>query len=174
MRSQTTKSCRSHLVSLFLAGLISMPAHAAVIPGRWEKVSALQMASPITVKLKNGDRIKGQLRGLSTSSLELLSPAGRVVIPKTDIHTITLPWKDGLGDGAWKGAAVGAGVGGGIGWFGWESDGISNTEIALRGLIVAALSAGIGAVVGIAADATTKPEDFVVYKAPFVPSTSGN
>ena len=176
MRSQTMKSCRSQLVSLFLAGLISMPAHAGVIPGRWEKVSALQMASPITVTLKNEDRIKGQLRGLSTSSLELLSPADRPVIPKTDIHTITLSWKDGLGDGAWigaaVGAAVGAGFGGGIGWFGWESDGISNTEIALRGLIVAALSAGIGAVIGVAADAATKPEDIVLYMAPGTPRRS--
>jgi len=157
-----------------LAGLISLPAHAEVIPGRWEKVSALEMASPIMVQLKNGDRINGQFRGLSSSDLELLSPAGRALIPKTDIHTITLPWKDGLGDGAWKGAAVGAGVGGGIGWFGWDTDGISNGEVALRALFVAALSAGIGAVIGVAADAATKPEDIVVYKAPGAPSASVN
>ena len=37
MRSQTTTSCRIQVVSLMLAGLISMTAHAEVIPGRWEK-----------------------------------------------------------------------------------------------------------------------------------------
>ena len=113
MSSPTMKSCRIQIVSLILAGLISMLAHAEVIPGRWEKVSALEMASPVTVTLKNGDRFKGQLRDLSASALELLSPAGRAVIPRTDIQTITLPSKDGLGDGAWKGAAVGAAVAGG-------------------------------------------------------------
>ena len=92
----TMKSCRIQLVSLILAGLISMPAHAEVIPGRWEKVSALEMASPIVVELNAGDQIKGQFRGLSASDLDLLSPSGWAVIPKSDIRTITSPSKDGL------------------------------------------------------------------------------
>ena len=44
MISPTMKSCRIQILALILAGLISMPAHAEVIPGRWEKVSALEMA----------------------------------------------------------------------------------------------------------------------------------
>lgn len=75
------KSFRIPTVSLILAGLISLPAQAEVIPGRWEKVAVLEMASPITVELKNGDRIVGQFRGLSSSDLELLSshPESRVL-----------------------------------------------------------------------------------------------
>ena len=114
MRFPTMKSCRIQIVSLILAGLISLPARAEVIPGRWEKVVALETASPITVELKNGDRIKGQFRGLSSSDLELLNAAGRALIPGADIQTITLPAKDGLGDGVLKGAAIGAGVAGGL------------------------------------------------------------
>ena len=104
------KSCRTQILSLILGGLIAQPVQAEVIPGRWEKVSAMEMASPIVVELKSGDRIKGQFRGLSASDLELLSPAGWAVIPKSDIRTITSPSKDGLGDGAKIGAGIGAGI----------------------------------------------------------------
>ena len=68
MRFQTTTSCRIQIVSLILAGLISLPVQAEVLPGRWEKVSALEMASPITVEMKNGDRISGQFRGPDPAS----------------------------------------------------------------------------------------------------------
>ena len=104
MISPKMKSCWIQTPSLILVVLIAQPALAGVVPGRWEKVSAMELASPIKGELKNGDRIKGQFRGLSSSDLELLNPAGRAVIPKTDIQTITLPLKDGLGDGACKGS----------------------------------------------------------------------
>ena len=167
----TLKSCRIQSVSLILAVLISMPAHAEVIPGRWEKVSALEMALPITVELKNGDRIKGQFRGLSPSDLELLSPAGWAAIPRTDIQTITLPSKDGLRDGAWKGAVPGLAFAGGLALIGiaiGEGE-ETNTEIAFQALALGALLAGIGAGIGVAADAATKPEDIVLYIAPGTP-----
>ena len=75
-KSQSMKSCRIQVVFLILAGLISMPAHAEVMAGRWEKVAVLEMASPITVELQKGDRINGQFRGLSPSAMAVLSPAG--------------------------------------------------------------------------------------------------
>ena len=136
-------------------------------PGRWEKVSALEMASTITVELKKGDRIHGQFRGLSASALELLNPAGRAVIPKTDIQTVNLPSKDGLGDGAWKGAAVGAAVGGGLTLIGIATvEESTKTDTAFQGLILGALLTGIGVGLGIAVDAATETEDTVLYKAP--------
>ncbi len=168
MKSSTMKSYRIQIVSLILAGLISIPAHAEVIPGRWEKVSALEIASPIKVELKNGDRISGQFRGLSVSDLELLSPAGWATIPRMDIQTITIPSKDGVGDGAWKGAVTGAAFAGSLSLLAMVIgvSGESNTEIAGLALGFGALGAGIGAGIGVAADAATKPEDIVVYKAP--------
>lgn len=162
------KSFRFQAVSLILAGPISLPVHAEVIPGRWEKVAVLEMASPITVELKNGDRIKGRFRGLSSSDLELLSPAGRAVIPKTDIQVITCPSKDGLGDGAWKGAAVGAAVAFGASLIGLavRGTGGSADDGALEGVVGVGVSAGIGAGLGIAVDAATKTGDIVLYKTP--------
>ena len=167
MKSSTMKSYRIQIVSLILAGLISIPAHAEVIPGRWEKVAALETAPLIKVDLKNGDRISGQFRGLSSSDLELLNAAGRALIPRADIQTITLPAKDGLGDGALKGAAIGAGVAGGLSLIGiaFEPPG-KRDVLALQALLLAVpVYAGIGALIGAVAD-ETKTDDIVVYKAP--------
>lgn len=168
MRFQTTTSCRIQIVSLILAGLISMPAHAEVIPVRWEKVAALEMASVITVELKNGDRLKGQFRSLSASNLDLLSAAGWAVIPKSEIQAITASSKDGLGDGAWKGAAIGTSAFIGSTVISLARGNTSGSDLGLA-LIGGALCAGIGAGIGIAADAATKTGDIVLYKAPRTP-----
>ena len=175
MRSQTTKSRRIQIVSLILAGLISIPAHAGVIPGRWEKVSALEMASPITVEMKNGDQISGQFRGLSSSDLELLNAASQALIPRADIQTITLPAQDGLGDGALKGAAVGAGVVG-ISLIGiaFEPSGTRDDLVYQALLLTTPVFVGLGVLIGAAADSAMNTEDIVVYKAPGAPSTSVN
>ncbi len=44
-----SKSNRIQILVLILAGLILQPAHASVIPGRWEKASNLKVDAPITV-----------------------------------------------------------------------------------------------------------------------------
>ena len=54
-----SKSNRIQILVLILAGLILQPAHASVIPGRWEKASNLKVDAPIT--------IKGTRRGQSRS-----------------------------------------------------------------------------------------------------------
>ena len=162
------KSFRIRAVPLILVGLISLPTHAEVIPGRWEKVAVLDTESPITVELKNGDRIQGQFRGLSSSDLEILSPAGRAVIPKPDVQTVTFPSKDGLGDGAWKGAAIGAAVAFGASLIGLaiRGSGGNADDGVLEGLVGVGVSAGIGAGLGIAVDAATRTEGIVLYMAP--------
>ena len=164
----TEKSSRTQVLVLLLAGLIAQPVTAGVIPGRWEKVSALEIASPITAELKNGDRIRGQFRRLSPSALEFQSRSGRAMIPKSDIRTITTPSKDGLGNGAGIGAAIGAGL----------ALGAFSLAVRTRGgldgdtwpfLMFGGIGAGIGAGIGTAADAATKGEPVVLYKAPGTP-----
>ena len=51
MMSMRMKTRRIQVVALALVGLVSLPARAGVIPGRWEKVSALAVASPVTTEL---------------------------------------------------------------------------------------------------------------------------
>ncbi len=115
MPTPTMKSCRIQFLTLLLAGLIAQPTHAEVIPGRWEKVSDLDLGTPITVELKNGDRVEGDFEGLSASDVDLETHSARAVIPKTDVQTIATQKKGGAGNGARNGAIIGAAVGAGIG-----------------------------------------------------------
>ena len=103
------KSCRIQVFALVLAGLIGQPALAEVIPGRWEKVSDLELRTSITVELKNGDQVEGRFNGLSASELELETHSARAMVPKADIQMITAPAKDGLAEGTAIGTAIGTG-----------------------------------------------------------------
>ena len=177
MRSQTMKSCRIQIVSLMLAGLISMPAHAEVIPGRWEKVSDLELGTPIIVELKSGDQVEGDFEGLSESEVDIETHSARAVIPKTDIQTITTRERDGVGEGAKKGALVGASVGVALGLVTIVMNGASDLNkkgLAMVGGMTMGLSTAIGTALGAAAAAGTEREAIVVYKAPGAPSTSVN
>ena len=169
MRFQTIESVQFQIVSLILTGLISLPAQAEVIPGRWEKVSGLDLGTPITVGLKNGDQVAGNFEGLSASDVELGTHFARAVIPKTDIQTIATQKKGGAANGARKGAIIGAATGAAIGvgtlllanLDGGES---LREEVVLLGIPVVA--AGIGTVLGIAVGAVIKSDAILVYKAP--------
>ena len=88
MTTPTMKSCRIQFLALILAGLIAQPAHAEVVPGRWEKVSDLDLGTPITVKLKNGDHVIGDFEGLSASDMDIETHSARALIPKAAIQTI--------------------------------------------------------------------------------------
>ena len=104
-----SKSNRIQILVLILAGLILQPAHASVIPGRWEKASNLKVDAPI-ITLKNGDQVEGHFKGLSASDVDIETHSARAKIPKAYIQTIIARTKDGLGDGAAIGAAAGAAV----------------------------------------------------------------
>ena len=156
MRFQTMNSVRIQIVSLILAGLISMPAHGEVIPGRWEKVSALELGTPITVKLKNGDQAEGNFEGLSASDVDVETQSARAVIPKADIQTIATQKKGGTANGARKGAIIGAAAGAGVGAAGMmmtlaNRDGNEDLGEAqgLFLLFVPAVATGIGTALGI-------------------------
>ena len=173
MITSKMKSRRTQILALILAGLIAQLVTAEVIPGRWEKVVALETASPITVNLKNGDRIKGQFRGLSPSDLELLSPAGWAAIPKADLLAMATREQGGVDIGARKGAISGAAAGAGIGNAdqraaranrdGGDDEG-ETARLVL--LIVSAIAVGIGTGLCIVAGGPTKGEAIVIDKTP--------
>ena len=165
MMNSRTKSYRIQAISLALAALISLPLRADVIPGRWEKVSALAVSSAITVKLKDGDRIKGHFEGLSATDVMVVSHFSRAVIPKVDIETITIQPEDGVGDGAGLGAGVGFGVGTGIALGLILKHGSGEGALAAL-LLLGGIGAGVGAGLGAAGDAATTPLEIVLYKAP--------
>ena len=149
-------------IAMALIGVISMPLRAEMIPGRWEKVAALPVASPITVELKNGDRIKGNFGGLSKSNLTLATRSARAVIPKGDIRTITIRPRDGLSNGLQTGAAVGAGFVGAIAAaMLTRGHGVKAAGVMLFIPVFAAAGAGIGG----AFDAAMNPRPIKLYEA---------
>ena len=169
MTIPTMKSSRTQILTLILVGLISLPARAEVIPGRWEKVSDLGLEAPITVDLKNGDQIEGNFKGLSVSELKLEANSARAVIPKEDILTIATRKKDGLGDGVGIGAALGAGLGIGPLLIAALVGNGADVASVPRLFIFGGIGAGVGAVIGGATDAATKDEAIVLYKASETP-----
>ena len=92
-----SKSSRIQILVLILAGLILQPAHASVIPGRWEKASNLKVDAPITVTLKNGDQVEGHFKGLSASDVDIETHSARAKIPE-GIHP-----DDNRSDEGWLG-----------------------------------------------------------------------
>ena len=162
------KSCRIQVFALVLAGLIAQPARAEVIPGRFEKVSAQNLGTPITVELKNGDQVEGHFKELSTSELKLETHSAHAMIPITDIQTITTPANDGLAEGAAIGTAIGAGVMGAL-----VLAAKSDSDLDGKGwFVLSAWIVGGAAGLGIAADASNKSGPITLYVAPGTPRRS--
>ena len=154
------KSYRKQVAFLILVCLIALPLQAGVIPGRWEKVSTLPVASPITVELKNGDLVKGDYEALSASQLELVTDSANAAIPKENVKTVTTQPKDDLLNGAFIGAGVGAGLMGALSMK-------PEFDFNARGhLYFTAIGAAIGLGIGALTDAVQKPVGVVLYKAP--------
>ena len=158
------KNSRTAVIVLILVGLLSIPAQAQVIPGRWEKLAALAIETLITVDLKSGDRIEGNFEGLSPSELSLRTGSAQAAIPRSEIQKITARQHDRR----WNTTLIGAGIGAGIGFGtvvaragGWEK----GEEFAAYGWGISLLGAGIGALVAYTADALIM-EEVVLYQAP--------
>ena len=161
MRFQTVSSCRIQFLALILAGLISMPAHAEVIPGRWEKVSDLELGTPIIVEFKNGDQVEGDFEGLSESEVDIETHSARAVIPKADIQTITIQPMDGLAEGGCIGAGIGAGIMAALA-------NQPNSDFSTGGkLYFTMIGAAVGWGLGMMTDSAIKSEPIIIFcKAP--------
>ena len=162
MVSPTMKSFRIQILSLLLVGLAAQPTHAEVIPGRWEKVSNLDLGTSITLELKSGNRLEGYFHGLSESEVDIETHSVRASIPRAVIQTITTRTQDRLGDGAAIGTALGA-----IAWVVLAFIGQGWTDSDSREAYLPAVPIGAG--LRVAVDAYVKSRVAVLYKAPGTP-----
>ena len=153
---------RTGAIVLILVILLAVPAQAQVIPGRWEKIDVLSFETPITVDLKNGDRIKGQFEGLSPSELSLRTHSAQAAIPRAEVGRIMMYENDSRVNGTLFGAGVGAGIGVAIVII--AGSGVQS-EFGETASGFALLGAGIGALGGWGIDATSRKE-IVLYQAP--------
>ena len=129
-----------------------------MIPGRWEKVAALEAETVIIVNLKSGDRLEGQFGGLSPSELSLITGSAQAAIPRANIERITTREADRLHNGGLIGAGIGGGIADAIGP-------LSNDWHPGSRALMALMGAGIGAAIGVGIDALKKTE-VVLYQAP--------
>jgi len=137
---------------------------ADTIPGRWEKVERLEAGFPIVVKLKSGEEYKADFVRLEGNNLFIQEREGsEISIHKEHVKEVASQ-KHIHNDSLWQGPVIGGAIGAAIsipGAKAWSNEGGTSGEIA--GLV--ALSAGIGAGLGLLGDASIKARE-VYYKAP--------
>ena len=150
------KDSRTVWISLILVGLLAVPAQPQVIPGRWEKVETIKLGPPITVDLKNGDRIEGQLEGLFPSELSLRTGSATAAIPRSEIQRITTPKPDRLMNGVLIGAGMGVLP---------MAIVVSVVDDLAGPAYVVLTGAGFGALIGLGVDAIRMGDD-VLYQPP--------
>jgi hypothetical protein len=154
---------RTATAVLILLIIATASLHAAVIPGRWEKVEALEEGYPIIVTMKGWERIKGSFRGVNDESLLLIKDDGKELdLPKADVIKVESQDKPN-NDSLLNGPMWGAIVGGGLSALGMA---VSHDDLPSDEVVgVIALSTGIGAGIGFVGDALIKTAD-VFYEAP--------
>jgi hypothetical protein len=148
------------LIGLALSTTTSLDA--AIVPGRWEKVEALEEGYAITLKLDSGDRFKASYVGITDEAILLKRDSGEELeVPKAAVVKVTSQSRnsnDGLRNGAIIGAAVGGGFALTVGLA--YADGDDYGYVAL----VTALYAAIGMGAGVGVDAIVRSHQ-VLYQA---------
>ena len=159
---------RTFIMAFAMFALASSTLQADVIPGRWEIVDSLEPGTPITVRLKEGDRIERSLKTVDTDALELIDSSGQVrTVPKSAVDKILGPAKekDSNLNGTLWGLAIG-GAGGTV--VGAATSKRASNEGASAGAWTAGfglIGAGIGALTGYLGDSVHKSRP-VIYHAP--------
>jgi hypothetical protein len=144
-------------VSLVL--LTAIPVLGGVVPGRWEKIEALQQGAGIVVSLNSGEKITCFFQGTTSEAIRIVSSEGMDrTLPKIAVSRIeTLEKHRGpLWDGALIGGAIGLGVTGVL--LAKYGDSYTNSGAILG------FWGGIGAGVGLAVDAGVSGRK-TLYKA---------
>ena len=151
---------------LILVTMATSSLQAGVIPGRWEKVQALEEGYAVKVKLESGEGIKASYAGFTEESLLLKRDSGEELeIPKSAVVTVTSRERvsnDGLGNGAFIGAAVGLGVALAMLAAAASKEGEVLSSAKWAGPL---LGIGVGLGAGLAIDASLKGKE-VFYQAP--------
>jgi hypothetical protein len=153
---------RSFTILIGLALSTTTSLDAAIVPGRWEKVEALEKGYPVTVKLDSGERFKASYVGFTDEAILLKRDSGEELeVPKAAVGKITSQSRD-RNDGLRNGAIIGALAGGAVGLIVPQfTEGDNNPgNVALSTALFAAMGMGVG--VGV--DAIVKGHE-VLYQA---------
>ena len=150
------------LLVLFSSSLLN----AQVIPGRWEKVDALEQGAEIVITMKSGERVKGTFQQHDAETLFVAEVNGSErPIPEREVAKVVRPLVEG--DSSWDGAAIGAAIGYGGGWAGLAAMKSGGGDWAWSDAfeMFGPIGAGVGALVGYLVDKSHKGTE-VLYQAP--------
>ncbi len=135
---------------------------AGVIPGRWEKVQALNPGAPIVVRLQAGDRLAGLFKELSAEELTITRyEGGEMKFPKSSIAAIQ--GSERVADTRVDGTLIGLGIGAGS-YLGLHAALCCAPDEA-HDAAAALFFGGIGALVGFIADYNVKGPE-ILYREP--------
>ena len=162
---------REYIAGFAVLLLTVSTVRADVLPGRWELVDALEPGTPVIIRLKAGDRMECVFKGSSPVDVIFADERGNEGrLPKSEILRIEMAEK--TGDGLANGALIGMGLGaaGAIGALYAYADSVTASGPIWGGdsagyfILAGFVGAGIGALVGMAADASIK-KNKVLYEA---------
>ena len=151
------------IVGILSAVILLTSIHAAVVPGRWEKVEELEAGFPIVVRLTSGEQYKSEYIRLDNEFLTIKDHDDQEIrLRKDHVKSITSQARIAT-DSLWQGPVIGGAIGAALGII--PAAAISNEGNSDRAAAAVAVSAGIGAGIGLLVDAGTKARE-VYYKAP--------
>ena len=151
------------LIIVLAVIMVTASLQAAAIPGRWEKVDGLEPSFPIVVKLTSGEQYKAHYVRLDADNLIIEEAGGKVIrLRKEHVKQVASQAKI-VNDSLWQGAVIGGAIGAVFGII--PAAGIANEGNQERATAAVAITAGIGAGIGLLMDAGTKAPE-VYYRAP--------
>jgi hypothetical protein len=159
---------KNFIMAFAIFMLASNALQADVIPGRWEIVGSLESGTPITIRLKEGDRIECSLKNVGSEALKLIDSTGQVTtIPKSAVDQILGPAeeKDSNLNGTLWGLAIG-GAGGTVLGAATRRTLDAGASAASYTAALGIIGAGIGALTGYVVDYSAQKSRPVIYRAP--------
>lgn len=151
------------IVSIFFVFVVLPMVKAGTIPGRWEKVAALEEGAEIVVELKTGERLECIFQSVEGDTLMVVDDLASIPVPKPSIEQV-VQYRE---DTPWDGMAIGAGIGFAAGTTVLLAMKASGGDWATSDAfeLFGPIGAGAGAGIGLAVDASGQKKE-QLYKAP--------
>jgi len=145
-------------VTLLAAAFLCISVNAQT--DDWDRLNSIRTGSSVIVGLRNGQNLRGKLRGVSADRLDLSTGGKVVAIPKADVKSVHRAKRGSMIGRALIGAAAGAGIG-----LGGGAILVAASKDPLAGVAGILIGVPAGAVIGAATTGKGKRGE-LLYFAP--------
>jgi hypothetical protein len=155
------------VVLVLFANANTIVAQKVSTAQEWDAVKALVPGEKLSVRLKDGKKVEGIVRGVSDTQLMLTRGSAATDLNRETIskvyRIVSRSTGRSIGKSTAMGAGIGFGIGAGVGIAGGSYEDLETAGlVGLLGGLGAAIGAGIGAVVGAV---YVKPGRVLIYEA---------